>query len=75
MNRRRMWAVARNDLRQLRQSPDFWAPMLVLAALFFVIVPTILLLTITRIGSVGTVQKVSAALDLLPQAAQAADTG
>ncbi|MDP1806522.1 MAG: hypothetical protein Q8K72_15205, partial [Acidimicrobiales bacterium] len=70
MNRRRMWAVARNDLRQLGHSPDFWAPMLVLAALFFVIVPTVLLLTITRIGSVGTVRNVSAALDLLPQAAQ-----
>ena len=70
MNRRRMWAVARNDLRQLGHSPDFWAPMLVLAALFFVIIPTVLLLTITKIGSVGTVRNVSAALDLLPQAAQ-----
>lgn len=70
LNGRRMWAVARNDLRQLRHSPDFWAPMLVLAALFFVIVPTVLLLTIIKIGSVGTVRNVSAALDLLPQAAQ-----
>ena len=75
MNRRRMWAVARNDLRQLGHSPDFWAPMLVLAALFFVIIPTILLLTIVNIGSVGTVSNVSAALDLLPQAAQAAIRG
>jgi ABC-2 type transport system permease protein len=75
MNRRRMLAVARNDLRQLARSPDFWAPMLVLAALFFVVVPTILLLTITNIGSVKTVQNVSAALDLLPQAAQAAIRG
>ena len=75
MNRRRMWAVARNDLRQLRHSPDFWAPMLVLAALFFVIIPTVLLLTITRIGSVGTVRNVSAALDLLPQQAQEAIRG
>ena len=48
-------------------SPDFWAPMLVLAALFFVVIPVILLLTITNLGSVPTVQKVSAALDLLPQ--------
>lgn len=69
-NGRRMWAVARNDLRQLGHSPDFWAPMMVLAALFFVIIPTTLLLTITRIGSVGTVKNVSAALDLLPQSAQ-----
>jgi ABC-2 type transport system permease protein len=75
MNRRRMWAVARNDLRQLAYSPDFWAPMLVLAALFFVVVPTILLLTITNLGSVTTVQNVSAALDLLPQQAQQAIRG
>jgi ABC-2 type transport system permease protein len=70
-----MWAVARNDLRQLRYSPDFWAPMLVLAALFFVIIPTILLLTITRIGSVGTVKNVSAALEVLPESAQQAIRG
>ncbi len=75
LNGRRVWAVARNDLRQLAHSPDFWAPMLVLAALFFVIIPTILLLTITSIGSVSTVRNVSAALDLLPAAAQEAIRG
>ena len=75
VNRTRMWAVTRNDLRQLAGSPDFWAPMLVLAALFFVVIPVILLLTITSLGSVPTVQKVSTALDLLPPAAQAAVRG
>ncbi|HTJ76348.1 MAG TPA: ABC transporter permease subunit [Acidimicrobiales bacterium] len=75
MNRRRVWAVARNDLRQLAYSPDFWAPMLVLAALFFVIIPTFLLFFMTHLGGVGTVQKVSAALDVLPQAAQHAIRG
>ena len=75
MNRSRMWAVARNDLRQLARSPDFWAPMLVLAALFFVVVPTALLFGITHLGSVGTVRRVSAALDMLPQQAQAAIRG
>ncbi|MEA2826375.1 MAG: type transport system permease protein [Actinomycetota bacterium] len=70
-----MWAVARNDLRQLAKSPDFWAPMVVLAALFFVIIPVILLLTISNLGDIGTVSKVSAALDLLPQKAQAAVKG
>ncbi len=75
MNRGRVWAVARNDLLQLARSPDFWAPMLVLAALFFVVIPTILLLTITNLGEVATVAKVSAALELLPQKAQAAVRG
>jgi len=75
MNRARVWAVARNDLRQLAKSPDFWAPMLVLAALFFVVIPVILLLTITNLGDVPTVAKVSAALELLPQKAQEAVRG
>jgi len=75
MNRTRVWAVARNDLRQLAKSPDFWAPMLVLAALFFVVIPVILLLTITNLGDVPTVAKVSAALELLPQKAQEAVRG
>ena len=75
MNWRRVRAVAVNDLRQLRHSPDFWAPMLVLASLFFVVIPTVLLLTITRIGSVGTVKNVSAALEVLPESAQQAIRG
>lgn len=75
MNRARMWAVARNDLRQLAGSPDFWAPMLGLAALFFVVIPVVLLLTITQLGDIGTVSKVSAALELLPQKAQEAVRG
>jgi ABC-2 type transport system permease protein len=75
INWRRMLTVARCDLRQLRQSPDFWVPMLVLAAFFFVIVPTVLLFAITHIGNVPTVQKVASTLDLLPHAAQKAIQG
>jgi ABC-2 type transport system permease protein len=70
-----MWAIARTDLRQLRQSPDFWVPMVILAGFFFVLIPTFLLLAITQIGSVPTVQKVSNALELLPQRAQGAVRG
>ena len=75
MNWRRTWTIARSDLRQLRQSPDFWGPMLAMAALFFVVVPTCLLLSLTKLGNVAPVQKVSAALDLLPEAAQHAVRG
>lgn len=49
--------------------------MVVLAGIFFVVIPTALLLGITSIGSVKTVQKVSAALELLPQKAQKAVQG
>jgi len=75
VNWRRTWTIARSDLRQLRQSPDFWGPMLAMAVLFFVVVPTTLLFGITHLGNVPTIQKVSTALDLLPAQAQAAIQG
>jgi ABC-type Na+ efflux pump permease subunit len=70
-----MWTITRTELRQLRQSPDFWLPMLALAIIFFVVVPTTLLFTITSLGSIDTVEKVSAALDLLPAQAQSSIRG
>lgn len=70
-NRRRMWVVARTDLRQLIQSKDYWIPMAALGLLFFVVVPTILLLMITRIGNINVVNQASQALKILPPAAQA----
>ena len=69
--RNRALTIARNDLRQLAQSPDFWVPMLVLALLFFLIVPAILLIVLTRLPEQGVAVSVSNALDLLPQQAQA----
>jgi ABC-type Na+ efflux pump permease subunit len=68
----RMWTVARTDLRQLLESRDFWVPMALLGAFFFVIVPGALLVVIDRLGNVGAVQQVSQALQLLPASAQAA---
>ena len=52
MNWRRVRTVARTDLKQLIQARDFWVPMVILGALFFFVVPTILLLSITQIGDV-----------------------
>ena len=52
MNWKRMWIVARTDLKQLAQAKDYWVPMVALGALFFLVVPAILLLTITKIGNV-----------------------
>lgn len=69
---RRMLVIARTDLRQLWQSPDFWVPMLILAGVFFVFAPTILLFVITRVGDIEVVQRVSDTLDVLPQSAQTA---
>ena len=70
MNWHRTLTVARTDLRQLVQARDFWLPMGILGALFFVVVPTILLLSITSLGEVGGVQRLADTLEVLPQAAQ-----
>jgi ABC-type transport system involved in multi-copper enzyme maturation permease subunit len=67
----RVLTIARTDLRSLAQSPDFWAPMLVLALFFFVVAPTVLLYAVTHIQGADLVTKVSATLDLLPPQAQA----
>ncbi len=62
--------VARTDLKQLAQARDYWIPMLILGGIFFVFVPTVLLLTITQIGDVNAVSQISQALEILPQKAQ-----
>ena len=63
--RSRLWVVARTELRQLRQSPDFWLPMLILAGLFFVVIPTFLLFAITHVHNDAVVAKVATTLDVL----------
>ena len=75
MNWFRVRTIARTDLRQLAQARDFWGPMVILGSVFFVFVPLVLLLAITRVGDIQAVQQVSQALDLLPQEAQDAIRG
>ena len=62
--------VARTDLKQLIQAKDFWVPMTILGGLFFVIIPTLLLTTITRIGDVELMAQISETLEVLPADAQ-----
>ena len=62
MNYRRVATVARTDLRQLAQAKDFWVPMSLLGSAFFIVVPTILLLSITTIGDVEA--DIDAALEI-----------
>jgi ABC-type Na+ efflux pump permease subunit len=70
LNRHRIAIVARSDLRQLLEDKGFWLPMVVLGGLFFVVIPTVLLLTITRLGDVEVMSQVSETLKVLPPAAQ-----
>jgi ABC-2 type transport system permease protein len=62
--------VARTDLKQLAQARDYWIPMMILGGIFFVFVPTVLLLTITQVHNVDAVAQLSQALEILPQKAQ-----
>lgn len=75
MNWSRVATVARTDLKQLVQSRDFWGPMMALGGLFFFVLPTILLLIITRVDDVRVVEQLSTTLEVLPQRAQAAIRG
>lgn len=75
MNWSRMWVITRTDLRQLRQSKDFWVPMAILAGIFFVILPTILLLSIDRAARVELVTQIGRTLDVLPERVKSAVQG
>ncbi|HEX9682309.1 MAG TPA: ABC transporter permease subunit [Acidimicrobiales bacterium] len=70
MSWRRAMVVCRTDLRQLRQSRDFWIPMVALGGIFFFLAPLVLLTTITQLGDIDVVRRVSDALEVLPQSAQ-----
>ncbi len=72
MNMKRVFTVMRTDLKQLIGAKDFWVPMTLLGAFFFLIVPAVLLSTINSIGDVDAIAGVSDALKLLPQSAQQA---
>jgi ABC-type Na+ efflux pump permease subunit len=67
---RRTKVVARTELTQLAQARDFWIPMLLLGSIFFLIIPTILLLAITSVGDIDAVQQISDAIEALPEEAQ-----
>jgi ABC-type Na+ efflux pump permease subunit len=67
----RVKTVARTDLKQLIQAKDFWVPMVALGSIFFFIVPTILLLVVTRVQNVDIVNQLATTLKVLPQKAQA----
>jgi len=75
VNGHRILTIMRTDLRQLLKSKDFLIPLAALSAIFFVILPMMLLLAIDALGDVPTVQRISETLDVLPAKAQAAIQG
>lgn len=61
------WVIARTDLHQFVQARDFWLPLSVVALLFFVVIPTILLLVISTIKDVTLVNQLSQVVGSLPE--------
>lgn len=59
-------AIARHELRQVAKSRDYLVPLAVLAALFFVVIPFVLLSAITRVSDDATVAAVGVVLGALP---------
>ncbi len=65
------WVIARTDLRQLMQARDFWLPLMIVALLFFVIIPTFLLLILGSVKDANLAKKLSDVVGSLPKDLQA----
>ena len=63
----RAWVIARTDLRQLRQSRDFWIPLAIVAFLFFVVIPALLLTMVVSLNDIQLVHKLSDVIGTLPK--------
>lgn len=63
-------AVARTDLQRLFKSRDYWIPMMVLAGIFFVVVPGILLAAVKGAEQTRIVTQISDIIGTLPLSIQ-----
>ena len=66
MNRDRVIAIARADLRQLRASKDFWVPLAIIALFMFVIVPAVMLYVISTVQDPQLLNKLVDVVGRLP---------
>jgi ABC-type Na+ efflux pump permease subunit len=58
--------VARIDLRRLFKSRDYWVPMGLLAAIFFILIPWVLLSVVTASTGNDLVSKIGEVIEVLP---------
>jgi ABC-2 type transport system permease protein len=75
VNWRRVRTIVRTDLRQLFKSRDYWGPLIIIAMLFFVVIPAVGLSTVTRVQSSDFIERMNDLLDTLPGSIQAGVTG
>ncbi len=67
MNATRVNAVARADLRQLRESKDFWVPLSIIALFMFVVVPAVMLYVISTVQDPTLLAKLVDVVGRLPE--------
>lgn len=60
---RMAWTVARVDLLRLFKSRDYWGPLLIVGFVFFVAIPAVALMTVTRIEASPLLVQVGEVLD------------
>ncbi|HEY5013811.1 MAG TPA: ABC transporter permease subunit [Acidimicrobiia bacterium] len=72
---RRAWIIARTDLRQLRSSRDFWLPLGIIAAMFFVVLPGALFLSLSTIKDAGLVTQIGNLMGSMPKSIQQQTAG
>ncbi len=70
MSIRRAWIIARLDLHRLTRSKDYLVPLVILASIFFVIIPWVMLGIVSRAGGSDLIQRIGGVLQSLPQIAQ-----
>ncbi|MCZ7525457.1 MAG: ABC transporter permease [Acidimicrobiia bacterium] len=61
------WTIARTDLRQLLESRDFWLPLAVVALLFFVVLPALLLYAVSSVEDAELVGNLGNVIGALPE--------
>jgi ABC-2 type transport system permease protein len=72
---RRAWVIARTDLLQLRRSRDFWLPLVIVAVLFFVLLPLLLFSSLTSLQNQAVVSRIGDVIDVLPNEVQRSAQG
>ena len=60
-------AVFRTDMRVLRNSRDFWIPLVLISVLFFVIIPALAIWVVTNFDAPEVLKRVTGVLDTLPR--------
>ena len=66
MRRSPAWTVARIDLLRLFKSKDYWVPMIILAGLFFVAIPWVMLGIVGGATGNQLISQIGNVIDALP---------